>query len=275
MWLLICLLLTNIVFLLPMTVSAFTIPPQQPISHQGPKHCSSHIIQSFSQDYNWTSPDALNLAQCLLTHKPGLSTCVFYTRAARPLALRYAAEENLTTIYDVYPPLYFNISLYPASNWKSSGHLRDLFRITSKAYAIACSGNATLVLPEDEEPCPHSIWVTDEWEVIRSGESKIVLPVWRVSWTWDKVKGLWGWAKKVLGHVAGGGNEKGWAVGRRNLKNLGGENKETGQGEPASVMPEEVRNRLEMMKEQWGWEGGDADPWAAVDRKCEGRQSQI
>ena len=58
-----------------------------------------------------------------------------------------------------------------------------------------------MVMPEDEEACPGSIWITDEYEVIRKGESEIELPIWRVSWVQDAIKKSWGWAVSVLNSI--------------------------------------------------------------------------
>jgi hypothetical protein len=172
-------------------VSALLATPliaSHPTTSQRPRDCSALITASHSSTYNWTSSTALSLARCLLTPIPETSTCLFYTSNALPLALRYAAHSKKTTIYNTYSPKYFNESISPMREWKAAGHQRDVFRITSKAYALSCSGRAEVVMPVDSEACPGSIWVTDEYEVIRNGESGIVLPVWRVGWLEEKGK---------------------------------------------------------------------------------------
>jgi hypothetical protein len=230
-------------------------PSQHPLTLT--KNCSSQITQSLSATYAWNSATALALAQCLLLHPPPPSTCIFYTRSARAPAIRYALETNRTTIYDVYPPLYFNTSVSPAKDWDEAGHLRDLFKITSKAYAIACEGSATVVLPEGEEPCPGSIWVTDEYDAIRNGQSRIELPVWRVSWSVDLKR----WVRRVLdASIAGGGRK----VGRRDVGK-----RERVQRALEDVVSERVSRAEEVLKQRWGWAGEDGDPWAIVEEKCE------
>ena len=124
-------------------------------------------------------------------------------------------------------------------------------------------------MPEDEEPCPDSIWVTDEYDAIRNGLSRIELPVWKVSWSLDRVRGAWGWVRRILS-AATGGSEVG--IGKRDVRDTVSEVWEGVQGrwyvEPDA---EEVRQKVEAMKEQWGWrwEEEDDDLWALADGKCE------
>ena len=114
------------------------------------------------------------------------------------------------------------------------------------------------MLPEDAEPCPDSIWVTDEYDAIRSGLSRIELPVWRVSWGFDVVKGAWGWVRRVLSARAGGKGDVG--VGKRSVKI---------QDRYVEPEEEDVRQRMDVMREQWGWREGEADLWALSEGRCE------
>ena len=157
--------------------------------------CNVHIADSLRPNFDWSSnaTAALDLARCLLHATPMPDTCVFYTRDAREDAQRFAAESGKNTIYDLYPQEYFDTEEWPASAWEASGHLRDLFRVTSRAYALACSGNVTLVLPQDQTPCPTSIWLTDEYDAICSPGSKVVQPIQRASWCTTS-----GWIRDTL-----------------------------------------------------------------------------
>lgn len=152
-----------------------------PITPSSP--CDNLIKQSLIPDFSWKSPTALSLAQCILSTTPPNSSCVFYTSVTRETAVRYAYEHSQMTIYDVYSSAYFNSSQLPASHYQATGHLRDFFRVTSRAYAIACSGKATLVIPEDVEPCPTSIWIEEEYDAIVKRLSGVELPVIKANWT--------------------------------------------------------------------------------------------
>ena len=196
-------ILSLVSLLLAITSIAFSQPVRSFESDEYAKErdCTLLIRASHAPNFNWTGTIALSLAECLIQTKPKHDTCVFYTADSRLNAIRYASETDKSTIYDAYAPHHFNASIEPMRRWKRDGHQRDVFRVTSKAYALACSGEASVVMPENVEACPGSIWVTDEYEVIRKGESRIELPVWRVSWTKDKAEGLWRWVVKVLGGV--------------------------------------------------------------------------
>ena len=156
------------------------------------RECSSLIADSLRPSFSW-APDsaaALELARCLQTAVPAKDSCVFYTQGSAQDARKYARKRNLTTVYDVYHDRahFFRSENYPASAWEAQGHLRDFWRITSRAYTMACAGTATLVIPPDQEPCSTSIWLTDEHDAIKTGLSKIT-SIWRVSW--DQVIGQW------------------------------------------------------------------------------------
>jgi hypothetical protein len=242
-------------------------------SHSHPVHgavnCEALIRDSVLLDYSWRSdkPDspALLLAQCLLHSAPEDSRCVFYTREAKTDAIRYAQKHNRTTIYDVYPPTYFNVSTYPASEWNRTGHLRDLFKVTSKAYAMSCSGTATLVIPEDVIPCPTSIWITDEYDAIKNKLTKIVLPIWKVSWAEKTRSWIEGQLEMVMDGVLWPSKTKErditirdswWQSGRANLVQ-------------SLLVPEaEVRVRTEAVKQQWSFLDEIPDPWAVVEGAC-------
>ncbi len=241
--------------LLSALISTSSISPAaaHPVSQAtAAKDCSHLITESYSDNFNWSSARALLLAKCLIQTSPSTNSCVFYTSDSKSLALRYALEAKRTTIYDAYSPVHFDARVNPMKRWKASGHQRDVFKITSKAYALACSGAASVVMPEDEDACPGSIWVTDEYEVIRNGESEISLPVWRVSWVQDKIKESWGWAVKVLIMVT-----------KRDLRMeqffLGGQ------------ATQEVMEKMERLEKQWGLveDGGNEDMWAVKHGYCE------
>jgi len=177
--------------------SILSILAQAVSSAPGARDCSSLIHTSIaSATYNWRSATALELAQCLISHDPAVDSCIFYTRGQRNNAIRLPHERNGTTVYDVYLPRWFNTSVYPAYNWKPNGDMRDVFRVTSKAYAMRCSGSATLVIPQDEHPCPTSIWITDEYDAIQNRLSKITLPIMKASWV--NVGGAWSWIVSKL-----------------------------------------------------------------------------
>ena len=242
--------------------------------------CTEKIKNSLSPSFSWTSDSALDLAHCLRWSTPLASTCVFYTRDSREDAIRFAAENRKTTIYDVYPPRYFNTSHAPAADWKRRGHLRDLFKVTSKAYAIACSGTATLVIPENEEPCPTSIWVTDEYDAIKNRLSRIELPIWKVSWGRNPFSGVWGWIQKQLKGASTGFSGRGEELGKR-------EATPEPQPEPEPVpepapglleawkqkyiapTKQKVEEKVAKLREEWGGLKADAeDPWAIVGGAC-------
>ncbi|KAJ9615169.1 hypothetical protein H2200_001243 [Cladophialophora chaetospira] len=228
------------------STSSLSLAAAHPLSEaEAPKDCSTPISASYSPTFNWSSPAALTLAKCLIHTHPPTNSCIFYTSNSKPLALRYAFESNRTTIYDIYSPAHFDVTMEPMKRWNASGHQRDVFKITSKAYALACSGQASVVMPEDEEACPGSIWVTDEYEVIRSGESAIKLPVWRVSWVQDKINKSWGWAVSVLSRMR-----------KRDLR--------LQQVTLVDVVGEEVREKLERLRKEWGVDvdDGKEDMWA-------------
>ena len=120
-------------------------------------------------------------------------------------------------------------------------------------------------MPEDEKPCPDSIWVTDEYDAIRNGLSKIELPVWKVSWSLDRVKGVWGWLRRVMTAATAGDV----GVGKRDLRDSATEVWERVQGRYVEPLQEDVRQKMETMKEQWSWAGEEGDLWALADGKCE------
>jgi hypothetical protein len=232
-----------------------------------PHPCKDLINQSLTKDYDWTSLTALSLAQCLQSKRlptPPTSSCIFYTASSKDQAIAYGSASNRTTIYDVYDPADFDQTVWPANEWFTTDHLRDLFRITSKSYAMSCSGEAHLVLPtevKDEDVCRESIWVTDEYEAIRSGDSGIVLPIWRVSWR-EMEDGVWGWIKQQLR-----------AVGLGSIQ---------GRGMPSHAGQEDViaadsnlvartEQKILDVKKQWSWEvleDGWGDLWAVDGGKC-------
>jgi hypothetical protein len=235
----------------------------------GAVDCEALISDSIRPDFSWKSDradsPALLLAQCLLHSAPEDSMCVFYTREAKTDAIRYAQKHNRTTIYDVYPPKYFNISAYPASEWNRTGHLRDLFRVTSKAYAMSCSGTATLVIPEDVIPCPTSIWITDEYDAIKNKLTKIVLPIWKVSWAERTRSWIEGQLEMVMDGVPWPSKVKErdiakryswWQFGRANLL------------QSILISEEEVRAKTEAVKQQWSFLDELSDPWAVVEGAC-------
>lgn len=161
--------------------------------------CTSRIHASTHPSFAWTSSNdaALSLAHdCLQSHIPQPDACVFYTSHSRDNAIVFAAQHKKKTIYDVYPAHWFNTTEYPADKWVENGVLRDVFRVTSRGYAISCSGAATLVIPETEEPCKTSIWVTDELDAIKSHVSKIT-ELFRASLV-GKAGGYWNWVVSKL-----------------------------------------------------------------------------
>jgi hypothetical protein len=181
------------------------------------------------------------------------------------MAIQYANETGRTTIYDVYPAEYFNPSISPCREWKASGHLRDLFRITSKAYAISCSGSATLVIPEDEEPCPTSIWVTDEYDAIRGGLSRIELPIWKVSWSLDRVQGIWSWVRKALSSTVGKVEVDTDRIKvKRDLSDDVSRVWGDVHAEYVQPMSEQLRAKLATLESLWGWDTAE-DLWALPD----------
>lgn len=161
--------------------------------------CISRIRDSTNANFDWSSsnPVALALSQeCLQSHIPSADACVFYTSHSRNNAIIFAAQQQKQTIYDVYPAHWFNTSVFPASKWVENGALRGVFRVTSRSYAISCSGTATVVIPSGEVPCRKSIWVTDELDVIRNHLSKIT-EVYRASLI-VKIGGYWNWVISKL-----------------------------------------------------------------------------
>ncbi|ETN43104.1 uncharacterized protein HMPREF1541_02262 [Cyphellophora europaea CBS 101466] len=246
-----------------------------------PPDCDHLIRPSLSATFDWSSPAALSLAQCLqslrLPH-PNPSTCLFYTAHSKVDAIRYALEFDRTTVYDVFQPQYFNRSAQPAKTWDALGHMRDLFKVTSKAYAMSCSGTANLVLPDgvkDDDVCRESIWVTDEYEVIRAGDSGVVLPIWRVTWRRD-AGGVWKWFVDILKAA------KVEAVGKtfKKRSDVIANNAEShwwDAGAQRTLMPPNevkasVNDKLEQLRQQWGWngleEGHTEDLWAIKSGMC-------
>ncbi|KAK5080442.1 hypothetical protein LTR70_008874 [Exophiala xenobiotica] len=181
-----------------------------PISPASTTDCTRLILDSTSSTFDWTSPAALELAQdCLLSSTPPKDTCVFYTSGDRDNAIRFATQFDKRTIYDVYPPRHFDKSLYLASQWYGNGHLRSVFRVTSRAYAISCSGAAALVTPKDEKSCLSSIWWTDEYDAIKNRISKIT-ELSQASLV-GKVDGVWQWLIGSIGKMAvEGAQVSGW-----------------------------------------------------------------
>ena len=113
-------------------------------------------------------------------------------------------------------------------------------------------------MPENEEACPGSIWVTDEYEVIRNGESRIQLPVWRVSWVESKVRGAWEWVAKVLSS----------GVQKRGLV----EDAQVVVSEAAGELRDEVARKMDVWTKVWGLCPGvaeDGDEWAVSRGSCE------
>lgn len=123
-------------------------------------------------------------------------------------------------------------------------------------------------MPEDEEPCPDSIWVTDEYDAIRNGLSKIELPVWKVSWSLDRVRGAWRWVRRILS-AATGSSEVG--MGKRNVRGTVGEVWEDVQRRYVEPVAEEVREKMDFIKQHWSWrwDGDEDDLWALAEAKCE------
>lgn len=230
--------------------------------------CKRLIDKSTNRNFDWNSDAALELAQCLQSQRlptPPFSSCIFYTASSKEQAVAYGSATNRTTIYDVYDPKVFDRSIWPAKVWEANGHLRNLFRITSKAYAMSCSGEAHLVLPgnvKDEEVCRESIWVTDEYEAIRAGDSGIVLPIWRVSWR-EIEKGVWGWIKQQLRAVGLRQETK-----RSSLRFTNGQD----VVEPDQDLTAHIGQKLLAIKEQWSWDGLDngmmEDLWAVKSGMC-------
>lgn len=229
--------------------------------------CKHLIDQTTEPGFDWKSPTALAMAQCLQSQrlpKPPLSTCIFYTASCKDQAIAYANATNRTTIYDVYHPDVFNRSTWPAKEWDTLDHMRDLFRVTSKAYAMSCSGEAHLILPDgikDEEVCRESIWVTDEYEAIRAGDSGITLPIWRVTWR-EVERGVWAWIKEQLK-----------AVGiRPELKRRSGDTRQQEVLRPSNGLMAQVDEQVLTMKKQWAWDGLQdgtmEDLWALKSGMC-------
>lgn len=228
--------------------------------------CKHLIDQTTEPGFDWKSATALAMAQCLQSQRlpsPPLSTCIFYTASCKDQAIAYANATNRTTIYDVYPPDVFNRSMWPAKEWHSLDHMRDLFRVTSRAYAMSCSGEAHLILPDaikDEEVCRESIWVTDEYEAIRAGDSGITLPIWRVTWR-QVEQGVWAWIKEQLK-----------AVGiRQELRKRFGPRKQEVL-RPSNDLMARVDEQVLTMKNQWAWDGIQdgtmEDLWALKSGMC-------
>lgn len=230
--------------------------------------CQKLIDQSTERNFDWQSPTALAMAQCLQSQRmptPPFSSCIFYTASSRDQAIAYGTATNRTTIYDVYDPKLFDRSAWPAKNWDDVGHIRDLFRITSKAYAMSCTGEAHLILPDglkDEEVCRESIWVTDEYEVIRSGDSGIILPIWRVSWR-EVEKGVWAWIREKLQALGVKAELR-----RRVLRSAS----EQEVLEPNDDVRSRINEKMVAMKQQWGWHGLEDgtldDLWALKSGMC-------
>ena len=247
----------KIALLLFLSLSFASSQPFMPYSKG--RDCSKLVKASHTADYNWTDSKALALAQCLIHTTPLNNACVFYTSGSKENAVRYAAETNRTTIYDTYLPRWFDINVDPMKRWKRDGKQRDVFRITSKAYALACQGSASVVMPVDEDACPNSIWLTDEYEVIRRHESKIELPIWRVSWAQGGPKGVWKWMVKVLS-ANGGIRVRGLMTDVQEILVKSTEDSER-----------EVQARMQKLREAWGWSSSAADEddgWALKHGSC-------
>ncbi|KPI40434.1 uncharacterized protein AB675_7584 [Cyphellophora attinorum] len=181
-----------------------------PLPHRHP--CAHLISPSLSATFDWSSPSALDLAFCIQHRQPKPSTCLFYTSDARLDARRYAQESGNITIYDVYDQYYFNPAHLPGSQWNKLNVTRMMWKITSKAYAMRCSGKVSLVLPwnvSDEAVCPNSIWVTDEYEVIREAQGTIELPVNRISWVPEDEVGGGKWVRRPLRKRSDAGDGQG------------------------------------------------------------------
>jgi hypothetical protein len=222
----------------------------QPLTQaEASRDCSSLITASYAASFDWTSSTALSLAKCLIHTPPITNSCLFYTSDSKQLALRYAFESNRNTIYDAYSPKHFDATIDPMKRWKRDGNQRDVFKITSKAYALACSGEASVVIPEDEIACPQSIWITDEYEVIKSGESAIRLPVFRVSWKQDMLKKSWGWVVSVLSTL---------------------EKREVKLQQVVEQAEELIQQKVDGLRKQWKQAvvDGEEDFWAVTNGPC-------
>ena len=130
------------------------------IGEAPPRDCSKLFEQSHAPGYNWS--EALDLANCMLTKTGPFTNCLFYTSNASDDALQYAKDQKnkgirKTLVYDVYSKLHFDDSISPMREWNKSNVTRDVYRITSKAFALACSGTAEVVIPIDQDACPRSI----------------------------------------------------------------------------------------------------------------------
>lgn len=233
----------------------------------------SLIRASQRPGFDWRSLTALSLAQCMQQQRsptpPFRNSCIFYTAHSKADAVLYGALTNKTTIYDVYSPHHFNVSLEPARTWKRQGHLRDLFKVTSKAYAISCSGDASLVLPEgvkDDEVCRESIWVTDEYEAIRNGESGIVLPILRVTRRWVK-PGVYSWFVNSL-DAMGISEAQELTLKRRRL------DRQAAQRilDLPTQLSEAIVQKVAALKDEWAWDviqdGMVEDLWALRSGMC-------
>lgn len=119
------------------------------------------------------------------------------------------------------------------------------------------------MLPEavgDEEVCARSIWMMDEWEVIRRGRGSVRLPVWRVSWL-DRVRK---WERRALRHRHGDGGR----VRRRLVEEQGRHG--NGLPEGVKVMDDAAYSQQRLGHERersdgWNWDDGEVSHWAVVE----------
>lgn len=123
----------------------------------------AHSVPSVETAKTWTK----------FTPSPG--TCVFYTNGQKANAIISAKHNKRVTIYDIYDPALFDTTKEPAKTYYAQRKLREYWEVTSRAYAQLCSGQAFVMIPPDEQPNPKSIWITDEYDAIRKGQTRVRL----------------------------------------------------------------------------------------------------
>lgn len=150
----ICLLLSS--FLAP-TVAAPVVGPARPT----PKHVD-------------LPPISLDYFRNLLPHIPK-DHCVFYY-LAKIEANEWANSKDpkLSTIWSSYPYETMDESVNPLKAWLDAKRQIEYFKLSSEAYAKACSGESWVMMEPDEPNEPNkSIWTDVEYAAIKAGKTGI------------------------------------------------------------------------------------------------------
>lgn len=108
-----------------------------------------------------------------LKRLPREGKCVFYTSRLSEEAKKYAGSVDKDTIWDIWPPGYYDPKDWPQRTFENDGERRSYFKNMSRAYAQLCKGSAWVMIPGNTKPCSDSIWLEDEWDAISKGQTGI------------------------------------------------------------------------------------------------------